>query len=183
MMVQNFNRAQHHMSITVGILALLAEINLCKPILWMKVCQEHPWIYHSCKYIHQIRSAYIYVKCLSNILILDCGFNFSSNVKVLHKQSKRRHIYGVIQLPNSKPIARGDPVFKRLSLISRIWLKRKYIFFNSVDITCQHSGMLWSISTILFSDFLVKLDGKWKYDFEFCENKHPSMLWSVSTSF
>ena len=67
MMVQNFNRAQHHMSITVGILALLAEINLCKPILWMKVCQEHPWIYHSCKYIHQIRSAYIYMSSVCQI--------------------------------------------------------------------------------------------------------------------
>ena len=32
-------------------------------------------------------------KCLSNVLILDCGFYFSSKVKVLHKQSKRRHIW------------------------------------------------------------------------------------------
>ena len=123
-------------------------------------------------------------KCLSNVFILDCGFNFSSNVKVLHKQSKKRHIYGVTQLPKSKPVARGDPVFKRFSIISRIWLKRTYVFFKfSWNNLPTPLIALKCVNKIFFFKLLVKFDRKWKYDFEFCGNKHSSILWSVSTSF
>ena len=91
MMVQNFNRAQHRILITVNIFLRLQDhiylksINVSRSVNealpraplnlpFLQVCASH-------------RS-----KCLSNVLILDCGFYFSSKVKVLHKQSKRRHI-------------------------------------------------------------------------------------------
>ena len=91
MMVQNFTCAQHRILITVNIFyaftrSHLKSINVSRSVIeglprallnlpFLQICASH-------------RS-----KCLSNVLILDCGFYFSSNVKVLHKQSKRRHIW------------------------------------------------------------------------------------------